>query len=203
MAAPSSDMLLARWVPEIRNHSPLLNRRSQDRRNHVAPKSKPNPVSQKPNLTKTLLWACKLFLKSDIYSRTFVGRFVGISRPISRVKEFQNPTFHVSIVSQQTSIRCQYDEHALWSCSSSKRNLPFLQVHDHDHLLFGKSYNARSFGWRATATSKANLQSPTWGQKRYPDCAETRRSTSPQLAARQGLNLISRNRRAGCLQERK
>ena len=54
--APSSDMPLARRVPEIRHdRSPghSSNRCSRDRRNHGAPESKPNPASQK---STTLLW---------------------------------------------------------------------------------------------------------------------------------------------------
>ena len=66
------------------------NRRSQDHRNHVAPQSKPNPASQKSHLTKTLLWRCKLFRKSDSFFADFlfVGRSVGISR-VCQVKSFE------------------------------------------------------------------------------------------------------------------
>ena len=47
--APSSDMPLARRVPEIRHDRSLRssNRRFRDRRNHGLPQSKPNPASQK------------------------------------------------------------------------------------------------------------------------------------------------------------
>ena len=45
--APSSDMPLARRVPEIRWSNP----RSPDRQNHGAPEIKPNPDSHKRHLT--------------------------------------------------------------------------------------------------------------------------------------------------------
>ena len=123
---------------------------------------------------------------------------------VGEKKKFQNPTIHVSIVSQGTSIRCQYDEHALWSCSSSKRNLPFLPGSRCTiAYFFGESYNRKSFGWRATATSKAILPVTDMGLK------ETQRhklhgDAKKHVSAWQGLYLkISRNRTAGCLQERK
>ena len=142
------------------------NRRSRDRPNYVAP----------TNLTKTLLWACKLFLKSDIFSKTFVGR---PSVGVSRISRFQNPTVHVSIVSQETCVRCQYDEHALWSWSSSKRNLPFSRPKVTIAYFFGESYNGRSFGW--TAINRHQQSEPAGHRhevKRETDCTEKRRSTS-------------------------
>ena len=71
---------LARRVPEI----------GDDHRNHAAPQRKPNPASQKSHLTKTLLWTCKLFRKSDsnFADFLFVGRSVGNSR-VCRVKSFE------------------------------------------------------------------------------------------------------------------
>ena len=69
--APSSDMPLARRVPEIRQDRSLRssNRRSRDRRNHGAPESKPNPASQK---STTLLWKW-----SFSYQKVFLAHFRG------------------------------------------------------------------------------------------------------------------------------
>ena len=69
--APSSDMPLARRVPEIRQDRSLRssNRRSRDRRNHGAPESKPNPASQK---STTLLWKW-----SFSYQKVFLAHFCG------------------------------------------------------------------------------------------------------------------------------
>ena len=54
---------------------------------------KPIPASQRSQLTKTLLWTCKLFQNQTVFSQTFMCRSVGISR-ICRLKKFQNPTVH-------------------------------------------------------------------------------------------------------------
>ena len=69
--APSSDMPLARRVPEIRHDRSLRssNRRSRDRRNHGAPESKPNPASKK---STTLLWKW-----SFSYQKVFLAHFRG------------------------------------------------------------------------------------------------------------------------------
>ena len=69
--APSSDMPLARRVPEIRHDRSLRssNRRSRDRRIHGAPESKPNPASQK---STTLLWKW-----SFSYQKVFLAHFHG------------------------------------------------------------------------------------------------------------------------------
>ena len=72
-----------------------------------------------------ILWKCKLFVNTDSFVATFVVRSVSISR-ICRVKKNSKSNRAWSIVSQGTRIRCQYDELALWSCSNSKRSLPFL-----------------------------------------------------------------------------
>ena len=69
------------------------NRRARDHRNHVAPRRKPIPASERSQLTKTLLWTCKLFQNQTVFSQTFICRSVGISR-ICRLKKFQNPTVH-------------------------------------------------------------------------------------------------------------
>ena len=69
------------------------NRRVRDHRNHVAPRRKPIPASQRSQLTKTLLWTCKLFQNQTVFWQTFICRSVGISR-ICRLKKFQNPTLH-------------------------------------------------------------------------------------------------------------
>ena len=69
------------------------NRRARDHRNHVALRRKPIPASQRSQLTKTLLWTCKLFQNQTVFSQTFMCLFVGISR-ICRLKKFQNPTVH-------------------------------------------------------------------------------------------------------------
>ena len=70
--ALSSDMPLARRVPEIRHDRSLRssNRRSRDRRNHGAPESKPNPASQK---STTLLWTEWSFS----YQKGFFAHFRG------------------------------------------------------------------------------------------------------------------------------
>ena len=79
--ALSSDMPMARRVPEIRQDRSLRssNRRSRDRRNHGAPESKPNLASQK---STTLLWKWsfsyqKIFLA---HFHGFVGRTVYVSK---------------------------------------------------------------------------------------------------------------------------
>ena len=76
--APSSDMPLARRVPEIRHDRSLRssNRRSRDRLNHGAPESKPNPASQN---STTLLWKW-----SFSYQKVFLSTlswFCGLVRP--------------------------------------------------------------------------------------------------------------------------
>ena len=111
------------------------NHRSRDRPNYGAPKSKPNPASQKLNLTKTLLWAyaCKLFLKSDIFSKTFVGRpSVGVSR--------------ISWVSKPNSAHIDRIPRNLYTLSVRRicplkllkleKKLAFFQAQGHDRLLF-------------------------------------------------------------------
>ena len=71
---------------------------------------------------------------------------------------FQNPTVHVSIVSQETCTRCQYDEHALWSCSSSRRNLPFSGSRSRSLNFLAKVTMEEVLDeGQLTATSKANL----------------------------------------------
>ena len=69
------------------------NHRARDHRNHVAPRRKPIPTSQRSQLTKTLLWTRNLFQNQTVFSPTFMCRSVGISR-ICRLKKFQNPTVH-------------------------------------------------------------------------------------------------------------
>ena len=67
--------------------------------------------------------------------------------------------------------------------------------------FFGESYDGRNFGWRATATSKANLPVTDMGLK---ERHRLHGDAKKHVSARQGLYLkISKNRRAGCLQERK
>ena len=79
--APSSDMPLARRVPEIRrDRSPRSsNRRSRDRRNHGAPESKLNPASQK---STTLLWKWSFSYQKVFFSTLswFVVRSVYVSK---------------------------------------------------------------------------------------------------------------------------
>ena len=79
--APSSDMPLARRVPEIRRDRSLRssNRRSRDRRNHSAPESKPNPASQK---STTLLWKWSFSYQkvSFAHFRGFVDWSVHVSK---------------------------------------------------------------------------------------------------------------------------
>ena len=53
------------------------NRRARDHRNHVAPRRKPIPASQRSQLTKTLLWTCKLFQNQTVFSQAFMCRSVG------------------------------------------------------------------------------------------------------------------------------
>ena len=71
ISVPSSDMPLARRVPELRHDRSLRssNRRSRDRRNHGAPESKPNLASQK---STTLLWKW-----SFSYQKVFLAHFRG------------------------------------------------------------------------------------------------------------------------------
>ena len=81
------DRVFALWVLR------WSNRRARDHRNHVAPRRKPIPTSQRSQLTKTLLWTRNLFQNQTVFSPTFMCRSVGISR-ICRLKKFQNPTVH-------------------------------------------------------------------------------------------------------------
>ena len=130
-----------------------LNRRSQDRQNHVAPKSKPSSASQKPDLTKTLPWACKLFLKFDIFSQAFVGRhfFAGFRGSVGRYFEDQPGEKSFSIqpstyrscpkrpVNAVSTTNMPFVR--LWSwqpAPSQARKDPclFFLAHDHNRLLF-------------------------------------------------------------------
>ena len=79
--APSSDMPLARQVPEIRHDRSLRssNRRSRDRRNHGAPESKPNPASQNQQLYfENEAFLIKMF--SLAHFRSFVVWSVHVSK---------------------------------------------------------------------------------------------------------------------------
>ena len=70
------------------------NRRAQDDRNRSRCSAKKTiPAFQRSQLTKTLLWTCKLFQNQTVFWQTFMCRSVGISR-ICRLKKFQNPTVH-------------------------------------------------------------------------------------------------------------
>ena len=86
--------VLPDWSPKKVMVLRWSNRPSRDHRNHAAPQRKPNPASQKSHLTKTLLWTCKLFRKSDSFSQTFYS-WVGLSyfEGLSG-KKFRNPTVH-------------------------------------------------------------------------------------------------------------
>ena len=70
------------------------NRRARDHRNHVAPRKKPIPASQRSQLTKTLLWTCKLFQNQTVFSQTFMCRSQCRCSRICRLKKFQNATVH-------------------------------------------------------------------------------------------------------------
>ena len=153
------------------------NRWPRDHRNHVAPKSKPNLASQKPNLTKLSFEHV-----SFSWNRTFrrLSR-VGLSvfRGSVGKKKFQNPTIHVSIISQGTSIHCQYDEHALWSCSSlKKKTCHFFHAHGHDRLLFWRKLQWKKFWMEGNRHQQSEPAGHRHGVKRETDWMETRRSTS-------------------------
>ena len=96
-----------------------------------------------------------------VFSQTFLGRSVCVSR-ICRVKKFQNPTIHVSIVGQETHLRCEYDEHALWSWQPAEaRQDPclFFRAHDPDRShSFWLELQWKKFG--RTTTSKAKPPVP-------------------------------------------
>ena len=70
------------------------NRRARDHRNHVAPRRKPNPASQRSQLTKLYFEHASFSKNRTVFSQTFMRRSVGISR-ICRVKKFQNPSFKI------------------------------------------------------------------------------------------------------------
>ena len=156
--APSSDMLLARRVPETRNHSSLIKSSVPGCWNHISPESKRNSASQNPTWLK-LSW---LFLKSDIFFADFRGS-------VCPVKKFQNPTVDVPIQPLTSTYRSYPkepayngclcgNEHSLWSCSTSKRNLPFFQAHGHDRLRRGEVLDGGQ-----PPPAKRTCRSPTWG----------------------------------------
>ena len=70
------------------------NRRARDHRSHVAPRRKPNPASQRSQLTKLYFEHVSFSKNRTVFSQTCMRRSVGISR-ICRVKKFQNPSFKV------------------------------------------------------------------------------------------------------------
>ena len=100
---------------------------------------------KKPNLTKTLLSA-KAFPEIENFFADFRGSVCRYFEDQSGKKSFKiQLTIHGwpridRIPRNQYTRGCEYDEHALWRCSSSKRNLPFFQAHRHVHLHFWRKF---------------------------------------------------------------
>ena len=131
------------------------NRQARDHRNHVAPRRKPIPASQRSQLTKTLLWTCKLFQNQTVFSQTFICRSVGISR-ICRLKKFQNPTVHAYRSYRKESAYAVSEEIGL-----QKRSNPHHENknEERDGVLKGTSVGvpSRQAGDRETRSSYPSL----------------------------------------------
>ena len=177
------------------------NPRSWDRQNHVAPQSKPNPASQKSNLTKTLLSACKLFMKSDIFFADFRGS-------VCQNFEYQSgkKTFKI-----QPSTYRSYPKEPVYAVSTTnmpfeaaqaqKETFLFFQALDHDRLLFWRKLQWKKLWMEGNCHQQSEPAGHRHGSKERHRLHE---DAKKHVYAWQGLSLkISKNRRAGCLQERK
>ena len=148
-------------VPKIRNHSLLIKSSVQKVNQALSVK--------KPYLTTTLLWTCKLFLKSNSFSQTFVGRTVGTSRicRLKKVSESNGPRInHFPRNPHTLSVR--------QTCPLQEKIFAFSSVLT--ITIFWLKLQWKTFGRRAT--SKANPPITDRGWKVGTDCTETGRSTS-------------------------
>ena len=110
-----------------------------------------------------------------------MGRSVGISR-ISRVKKVSKS----NRPRIDRILRSDYTLSVRRTCPLKllklKRNLPFSRLTVTIAYFFGESYHGRSFGWRATATSKANLPVTDMGLKERTQTAWRSEEAHPRKA---------------------
>ena len=145
--APSSDMPLARRVPEIRNHSSLINPRYQIRDRPNLEQTK--PCLSKNHLTTTPLRRCKLFQISDSFFADFRGSVCRYFEDLSgkEIVKVQPSTYTCRLYSKEPAytvstltVTCPLN---LAVCSRWKRSMPF--AYDR-HRLLKKPISARLGG---------------------------------------------------------
>ena len=189
--APSSDMPLAQWAPEIRNHSSLIKSSIPGSLKSCCSRKQTKPCLSKtpPNFNSYLN------IKSDNFSDK-IGQFGSACRyfeDMSGKKSFKiQPSSYLSFP-QTTRIRCQYNGHALWSWQPAQAwNDPciFFRARDHDFFLGKVMIDEVWTDGHQQSEAAGHLQE-------LKERHRLQRSTSPPGKE------ITRNGRAGCLHERK
>ena len=157
---PGAVLRHASWPDRSRKFVVVLrsNRWSQDRQNHVAPQSKPNPASQKSNLTTTLLSTCSFFLISDNFIANFCGSAAVCQyfEDLSGKKSFKNQP--------STSTYLSYPKEPAYAVGAT--NMPFEAAQAEIktfHFLRIQGERSRSF----TFLAKVTIEEVFSGGNRY------------------------------------